>query len=159
MRGAIANGEKIAALRKTAGLTQDELAAGCGCDVKTIRSAERGNRLDLATLRRIAARLSVEYRDIVADIASGRREANIAAAMAFLRAFDARDPDAVAACFCEDGAVLVFADERLPGAGEYRGRNRVRQWAVNCFAAYLAPPVEFGNYRFEAAGELVFARH
>lgn len=158
MRGIIANGSRIVSLRNARGLTQEKLAADCECDVKTIRSTEHSKRVDVATLGRIAARLGVEYREIVAEISPDRREVNVAAAMAFVRAFDARDPDAVSHCFCEDGAVVVFADPRLPGAGEYRGRERVREWARICFAAFLAEPVTAGTYHFEAVGDLVFFR-
>jgi transcriptional regulator with XRE-family HTH domain len=156
MRGVIPSGDRVLSLRKAAGLTQESLAAECDCDVKTVRSAERSKRLDLATLRRIAARLGVDFRDIVADIPADRREANIAAAMASLRAFDARDPDGVAACFTEDGVVVVFADSRLPAAGEYRGRDRVRQWAETCFAAFWAQHYATGNYHVEAVGDRVY---
>jgi transcriptional regulator with XRE-family HTH domain len=155
-RGIVAKGEAIVALRKAAGLTQEKLAAECDSDVKTVRTAERGKPVDVATLRRISARLGIELRELFADNSPDRREANIAVALACLRAFDARDPDAVAAYFREDGTVIVYADPRLPGAGEYRGRKRIRHWAESCFAAYMAPPVAGGKYRVEAAGELVF---
>lgn len=159
MRGILANGEKIAALRLAAGLTQEKLAANCECDVKTLRSAERGKRLDIASLRRIAVGLGVDYHDIVVEVPADRREASVAVAMEFMRAFDARDPDAVADCFCENGAVIVFADPNLPGAGEFRGRERVHEWARACFAAFLAEPVHQGTYFVEAVGDRVFLRH
>lgn len=156
MRGILANRERLVALRKAAGLTQEQLAAECDCDVKTVRTAERGKRVDVATLRRISTRLGAELQEILADSSPDRREANIAAAMTYMRAFDARDPHSVAACFREDGAVVVFADPRLPGTGEYRGRERIRQWAESCFAAFLAPPVEGGTYRVAATDAFVF---
>ena len=65
MRGATANGVKIAELRAAAGLTQEMLASDCACDVKTVRSAERSKRMDIRTLQRIAERLGVRYGVIV----------------------------------------------------------------------------------------------
>jgi len=158
MRGTIANGDKIVALRKVAGLTQEMLAAESGCDVKTLRSAERSQSMDAVTLRRIAGRLGVGYRDIIADIPQDRREANIAAAENYIRAFNARDPDAVAECFREDGAVIVLADPRLPGTGEFRGQGRIREWATMCFKAYLAEQLSEDKYHIDAVGDYVFVR-
>ena len=48
MRGVIANGVKITAFRRAAGLTQEMLAADSSCDTKTVRGAERSKRLDVA---------------------------------------------------------------------------------------------------------------
>jgi len=158
MRGTIANGDKIVALRKVAGLTQEALAAESECDVKTLRSAERSQSMDAATLRRIAARLGVGYRDIIADMPHDRRDVNIAAAERYIRAFNARDPDAVAQCFCEDGAVIVLADPRLPGTGEFRGQERIREWATMCFENYLAEQLNEDKYHINAVGDYVFVR-
>ncbi len=158
MRGVKPKGDRIVSLRKEAGLTQEALAADCDCDVKTIRSTEHSKRVDVATLRRIAVRLGIDFREIVAKVSMDRREANIAAAMAFMRAFDERDPNAVAACFHEDGVLVVFADPRLPAAGEYRGNDRIRQWAESNFAAFRSSQAANGAYHIEAIGDLVYLR-
>ena len=158
MRGVVTNGKKIIALRKAAGLTQEMLSAESGCDTKTIRSAERGKRVDLATLRRIAVRLAVDFREFVADGPPESRQANIEAAERYIRAFNARDPEAVAACFCEDGVVITLADPALPGSGEFRGREQVRRWGAICFATYRAEAITPDMYRADAVGNLVFVQ-
>ena len=158
MRGAISSGEKIVMLRTAAGLTQEELAAQCECDTKTLRSAEHSRRVDLETLRRIARRLGVDFREIVAPTTTQRREANIAAVKRLFHAFNARDPDAVAEAFQIDGVIFVMAHSRLPGSGEFRGRAEIREWAQVCFQAYLAEPVTEDICQVNAEDDLVFVR-
>ena len=158
MRGAIAKGEKITELRTAAGLTQERLATLAQCDVKTLRSAERSKRMDVATLRRIAERLGVDFRDIVAEIPRELREINIAAVERYIRAFNARDPEAVAQSFDEGGVNIVMADPGLPGAGEFRGREQIREWARICFETFRAEQITEEMYQLDAVGDLVFAR-
>jgi uncharacterized protein (TIGR02246 family) len=158
MRGALANGERILALRLAAGLTQERLATDCRCDVKTIRGAERSKRMDAATLRRIADRLGIRFSEVIADDPGRIQDDSIAVVDRFHRAFNTRDPDAVALCFTEDGAVIVYADPRLPGSGEFRGRAQVREWAGACFAAYVADKVDRENREIRAVGNYVFVR-
>jgi transcriptional regulator with XRE-family HTH domain len=158
MRGVVTNGEKILALRNGAGLTQETLAAQAGCDVKTLRRAERSRRVDVATLRRIADYLAVEVRNLIADERADSRAANIVAVERFVGAFDARDPNAVADSFCEDGVVLTLADPSLPGAGEFRGREQIRRWAQVCFETFRTDPITPDNSRIDTIGDLVFLR-
>jgi transcriptional regulator with XRE-family HTH domain len=158
MRGVIANGEKIVALRKRVGLTQEMLAADAGCDVKTLRRAERSQRLDIASLRRIAARLDVTVQDLIAEKYADRREANLAATWRFLQAFNAHDSGGVAESFCEDGVILIMADPAVPGAGEFRGRDQIRRWAEICFTNFRTDPVTPENSRMDVVGDLVFNR-
>jgi transcriptional regulator with XRE-family HTH domain len=89
MRGAVANGPKIVALRTAAGLTQEQLAVDAQCDPKTLRSAERSKRADISTLRRIAGCLGMHFRDIVEETPDDLRASNIAAAESYIRAFNA----------------------------------------------------------------------
>jgi transcriptional regulator with XRE-family HTH domain len=158
MRGVVANGKKITALRMAAGLTQELLAADSCCDTKTLRSAEHSHRMDVATLRRIAQGLGVDVCEIISAAPSDVRDANIAAAERFLRAFNARRPDAVADSFCEDGVIVTLADPALPGTGEFRGREQIRRWAETCFETFRADPVTQDNARIDAAGDFVFVR-
>jgi transcriptional regulator with XRE-family HTH domain len=158
IRGAIPRGDLVVRLRKLAGLTQEILAAECDCDVKTIRSAEHSKRLDVATLRRIAVRLGVECRDLVDDESRNGSNAHIAAVERWIAAFNARDAEAVARCFGEDGVINVLADPALPGAGEFRGVARITTWARICFATYLAELITPSMYQLDAVGDFVFVR-
>jgi hypothetical protein len=54
--------------------------------------------------------------------------------------------------------VIVMADPELPGAGEFRGQTRIREWARICFATYLAEQVTEEMYHADAVGEFVFIR-
>ena len=66
MRGVTANGEVIRAERIARGLTQEKLATLAGLDVKTVRKAEHGKRLDATTLAHIAKALRVELSRLIA---------------------------------------------------------------------------------------------
>jgi DNA-binding transcriptional regulator YiaG len=46
MRGVPTNGTLIRTLRQSLALTQEELATIASCDVKTVRKAEQGKRLE-----------------------------------------------------------------------------------------------------------------
>ena len=50
MRGKPVHGDRIHNLRKAHGMTQEQLADSAGLDVKTVRKAEQGRRLDLGTI-------------------------------------------------------------------------------------------------------------
>lgn len=47
------------------GLTQEQLAALADVDVKTVRKAEQGKRLDLGTLTRLAFALDTELNRVI----------------------------------------------------------------------------------------------
>lgn len=161
MRGVIANGEQIMALRKAAGLTQEMLAIDSGCDTKTVRGAEHSKRVDVATLRRIANRLGVDLREIMSGAVREREGSNITIAENWIRACNARDPDALADRFTENGIVIVLADRSLPGAGEFRGKERISQWAqigFEAFLTFLTEPLTEAMHQADAAGDFVFVR-
>ena len=158
MRGAIPKGDKVLRLRRAAGLTQEALAAESDSDVKTIRNAEHSKRVDVATLRRIAARLGVEYREVLTEDSPTQRDARVAAAERWIAAFNARDKDAIVQCFDEQGKVIVLADPALPGTGEYRGCEQIRHWAEVCFATFLTEPITPSMYEVDAVGDYVFVR-
>lgn len=68
------SGERVLALRKNRGLTQDQLARIARVSDVTIRNIERGvsNRVQLATARKLAAALQCDPQDIseVVEVAS-----------------------------------------------------------------------------------------
>ena len=65
MHGIPTNGEMVRSLRKRRAWTQEQLATVCDCSVRTIRSAERGRRLNVETLNQIAAVLEVPMTSLV----------------------------------------------------------------------------------------------
>jgi len=62
MRGIETDGARIRNLRKARGWTQEELAAAVPCSVRTVRNAERSQRIDLATLSQISSALARTFR-------------------------------------------------------------------------------------------------
>jgi transcriptional regulator with XRE-family HTH domain len=65
MRGALANGKEFLLARTKLGLTQDQLAVLADVDVKTVRKAEHGKRLDLGTLTRLAHALKTDLQQLL----------------------------------------------------------------------------------------------
>jgi transcriptional regulator with XRE-family HTH domain len=160
MRGVIPDGSKLRDLRRSAGWTQEQLASLAECDVKTLRAAEQSRRVDLSTLTQLAARLGLSSRELLREPGSSEvpAEAAIAAVQQFHLAFGSRDPEAVADCFLPDGIVTTMAHPGLPGAGEFRGRTRIHEWASTCFEAYRTDPVTEENSELSVAGDRVFVR-
>ena len=158
MRGVTVAGKAIRALRKTRGWTQEVLAVRSGCDVKTIRAAEKSKRIYVSTLERIADALGVDCHEVVAAVDLQQTQASVQIAWRWIAAFNSRDAEAVTSYFHEDGEVMVFADRSMPGAGEFRGRKRVHQWATICFEAFHAEPVTPEICRVDGIGDRVFVR-
>ncbi len=67
MRGLAVNGRELHRRRCERGLTQDALAHLASCNVKTVRNAERGRRVDAATVKRIADAVGLPLAAIVLD--------------------------------------------------------------------------------------------
>lgn len=64
-KGTIANGAVITAARKARGLSQEQLAAKVGCDVRTLRSAEKSGKVKISTLAEIGAALSLSVSQLL----------------------------------------------------------------------------------------------
>ena len=64
LRSVVADGEKIRALRKQQGLTQEALAHKAGLSQKTIATSEKSQAMDLNTVTRIADALGVGYDEV-----------------------------------------------------------------------------------------------
>src|SRR5690242_1201792 len=59
--------DKIKALRRDHGLTQEDLAAKSGCGLATIQRAESGKRLSPDSIASIAAAFGIEATDLTVD--------------------------------------------------------------------------------------------
>ncbi|MCA9204315.1 MAG: helix-turn-helix transcriptional regulator [Planctomycetales bacterium] len=64
MRGATANAKSAVKARQSLGLTQEELARLADVDVKTVRKAEHGGRLDLDTFTKLAFALQTDLNQL-----------------------------------------------------------------------------------------------
>src|SRR5262245_52335069 len=99
MRGALADGQRVTATRVARGHTQEQLAALAELDVKTVRKAEQGKRLDIETLSRLAAALDVELNRLVRAGGTHAEGAAREVVMRWPALWDAQDADAMLALY------------------------------------------------------------
>ena len=123
MRGQTPHGTRIRRLRKTLGLTQEGLASNANCDVKTVRNAEAGRRLDLSTLNRIAAALSVEVGELLLDSIDQHREW----VEHWIDAFNSRHVKQLLAFYREDATLSLPSKIAFPGSGTHRGHQEIER--------------------------------
>lgn len=128
MRGVVVRGAELRTVRTQQGLTQAELANRSGVDVKTVRKAEQGKRLDLAPLSRLAEALQIEVgRLILSDGNEAALQARQhATLMNYLRAFDAFDIDGVLNAFHDDAVLEIAGGPNIPFGGVAQGREAIR---------------------------------
>jgi transcriptional regulator with XRE-family HTH domain len=111
MRGTLANSEELQLARLRCGLTQEELATLADLDVKTVRKAEHGLRLDLDTLTRLAYALECDLSQLIRPVRSetDRQITWRDAVMRWHRAWDAHDMESLLSVY-DDNAIM-----HLPG--------------------------------------------
>ncbi len=127
MRGAFADGALLRSDRIRCGLTQEELADLAGLDVKTVRKAERGGRLDLSTLGRLADVLETETGRLVrwglqvADLRARRHNE----LRRWFEAWDAHDRDGVLAIYHEKATLRLPGGPTIPIHGIFHGKAEI----------------------------------
>src|SRR5688572_8499791 len=159
MRGVRANGDLIRHLRLLEGMAQEALAAAASCDVKTIRKSEKGDRLDIVTVKRIAQGLGAEFGEIVTQIdeADAVERPNVRVVREWLSAFDQRDPKAIAGLFRDDGVVRLPGTPLLRGTGIFEGKREITTQIELAFEMFVVAP-DFSQRAVVAAeGNHVFA--
>lgn len=129
MRGVFVDGAGIRSVRIDRGLTQEELAGLAELDVKTVRKAERGGRLDLSTLDQLARALETATsrlvrRDLVETGLQARRHEVV---HRWRVAWDARDADAVLAVYHEGATLRLPGGPPIPFYGTIRGKDEIRR--------------------------------
>jgi transcriptional regulator with XRE-family HTH domain len=157
MRGAIADGDWIRATRISRGLTQEQLAVRADLDVKTVRKAEQGKRLDAGTLARLALALGVNVQSLV------RRAEDVSAAQAARRrvverwqaAWDARDIDAIMALFHEHAELHLPGGPQIPFSGVHRGKESIRRANELAWATAQTVPQQPEDYSLIVSGDSV----
>lgn len=158
MRGATADGETIRRLRKAQALTQEDLAASVGCDVKTVRRAEHSRNVDLYTLGRVAAVLDVPFHEIVnGHDARASQQARLDVVHRYRRAFNERDSDAMLDCCHDDIVMRLPGAPDVPFAGEFRGKEEAARMHELVFASAQTEAITPENMSFFADGDVVFA--
>jgi transcriptional regulator with XRE-family HTH domain len=157
MRGALANGDQLQAARASRGLTQEQLAALADVDVKTVRKAEQGKRLDLGTLTRLAFALDVELNQIIrpsrseTEIQIRRRDV----VMRWHRAWDARDMNALLTLFHEHAIMQMPGGLNIPIGGTFRGKAEIRRLHEMAWSICETEPVPPEDFSLLVADDTV----
>jgi transcriptional regulator with XRE-family HTH domain len=159
MRGVLANGDLIRHVRNLKGMTQEALAAAAPCDVKTIRKAEKGDRLDIVTVKRISRALGAEFGEVVTvfDKADAVERPNVRVVRDWLSAFDSRDPRAIAGLFWNDGVVRLPGTPLLRGTGIFEGKREITRQIEMAFEMFAVAPYFSQGSVVAAEGNHVFA--
>jgi transcriptional regulator with XRE-family HTH domain len=149
MRGVNFNGSRLRSVRALRGLTQEQLAASADVDVKTVRKAERGGRVDIATLSRLAHALDIRVEQLVRE---AEPEASPARQVVerWLAAWDAQDGDLLMSLYREDAIMYLPGASHIPFGGVFRGASQIRQANETAWATCRTVP-----YRSEEVSLLV----
>jgi transcriptional regulator with XRE-family HTH domain len=127
MRGVLVKGEELLAARKRLGFTQDGLAQAARIDTKTIRKAERGERIDVQPLTRLAQTLGVELATlIVAEdsspvMAKKRREVFLC----WHSAWNDLDIERVLSVYHDDAVLHLPGAPMIPFGGDHCGKAEI----------------------------------
>ncbi len=125
-RGTLTNGEKIISSRKSLGLTQEQLAAKADIDVKTIRNAESGKRLDLSTIQRVARCLLIPWEELLQEShqvdAKTCKEIIKKWRLAWIR----QDVHMILGLYAPSASLIVAGAPIIPFAGEHQGRDTIQ---------------------------------
>lgn len=148
MRGAEANGSELQTARLGRGLTQEQLAALAGVDVKTVRKAEQGKRLDLDTLTRLAFALQTELQRLLVlspsetELQIRRRDA----VLRWQRAWDEQSHERVLQEFHEDAVLRLPGVGNIPFSGVFRGKEEIRRAHETAWATCRTEPVPADDF-------------
>ena len=157
MRGLETDGKAIRELRRQRGTTQEQLAALANIDVKTLRKAEGGGRLDLPIVGRIAEALQVNLSQIAAS-AGGKdvQDQNMQTVRSWNDAFFARDLELAMSFHHPEVELIIPNSEGLPGGGNFRGIEEMRRHLTEVFAAL--DEYQLFGMQIHAVEDFVFLR-
>ncbi|MCA9049588.1 MAG: helix-turn-helix transcriptional regulator, partial [Planctomycetaceae bacterium] len=122
------NGPQLASLRKSGGLTQDELAHEARLSVRVIRKAEKSGNIRFSTLSAIAEALRTHG----ADAAAERLCCDpVTIAQQFVEAYrrhEEKMTDHIRHLLCPDLDVFVAGDpSQIPFAGTFHGPDGLQE--------------------------------
>jgi transcriptional regulator with XRE-family HTH domain len=148
MRGAQANGEQIQAVRLARGLTQEQLASVAAVDVRTIRKAERGQRVDLGTMTRISFSLDIDVGSLIVRTRSPE-ELEIRRRDAMRRwhdGWEAHDIQTLLNLYHDDAVVHLPGAPDIPFAGTHRGKEAIRRAHETAWRTCKTEPMFQGDF-------------
>jgi transcriptional regulator with XRE-family HTH domain len=156
----LANGPAIRRLRRAQGYNQTTFANAVGCDEKTVRNAEAGNRIHAHTLQRFAVVLAVDPSAIM--IISGNSnealEGRLVAIRRWRDAFDRRAVDEIMQTYTTDAQVQLRGLDVDQGSLDVSGNE-----AIGTLFGYLFNQFRFAKWpelrtRLDVSKEFVFLR-
>ena len=158
MRGLTANSAAIRQLRKAKAWTQEDLAAACRCSSRTIRNAERGDRIDTSIVAVIAERLETSIATITESMAAdpSPTQQNVKIVQEWLGAFMAADIQRIAPLHHPETTLELPGTEGMPGGGHFAGHEQVRDHLLEVFSIF--EPLLAADEEFDAVDNLVFHR-
>ncbi len=129
MRGVKVNGEALLSARQRAGFTQVALALAADVDAKTIRKAERGERIDMLPLTRLAKALDIAPGALIeagdADTTLQKRYREVVET--WNRVWDVQDMEGAMALYHDDAVLRLPGKPVIPFGGEHRGKAAIRR--------------------------------
>lgn len=157
MRGALADGERIRRERLAQGLTQEQLAASADVDVKTVRKAEQGRRLDVETLTSLARVLGVAPPTLMTEIPSEGdiQRIRLQAVERWIRCWDQRDIAGLMELYYDEAVLLLPGSTGLPFGGRFEGLEAIRRANELAWQAVPTDPVKPGDYSLVADDDTV----
>ncbi|MGC3967400.1 MAG: nuclear transport factor 2 family protein [Pirellulales bacterium] len=142
-RGAAVNSAKLIDAHTRLGLHQKGLSELARIDVKTVRKAERGQRIDIAPLTRLAYALNVDLRELVRpdldDDGWDVRGRDLI--LKWNRLWEAHDLEGVLALYHDDAVFSIPGAENLPFSGSHRGKEQLRKLHVDTWATMRYEPI------------------
>lgn len=160
MRGVALNGGTLRQFRRAQGLTQESLADFVGCDIKTIRNAEKGRNLDAATVRRIGEAVGLPLETIILQEDDALRTAadNVQLVRDWQTSWNNGDVEALIRFYDIDAAVVIPGTGDVLARGAIRGADAIRRHLVASIEAFQTEKLTPDRYRLDAVGDFVFVR-
>jgi transcriptional regulator with XRE-family HTH domain len=157
MRGVLVCGEQFRNARIQRGLTQESLAERADLDVKTVRNAEAGKRVDLETLGRLAVALGANPSQFIGpgEAAAGLQDRRRDVVHHWLRAWDARDGGTLEALYHDDATMRLPGGPTIPFGGIYRGKAEIRRAHEIAWSTCRTEPIREGDLTFLVSEDVV----
>lgn len=157
MRGVHANGKQIKAARVVRGWTQEQLAASAGVDAKTVRKAERDQRLDIGTLTKLGFALELNVSALIipnpspTELEIRRRDA----ILRWHRAWDAQDIEGLLSVYDDSAVLRLPGGPDIPFAGVHSGKEAIRRVHEIAWSTCETDPVSSEDFNLLASDNSV----
>ena len=158
MRGIETKGDVIRQARISLGWTQEELAHQSGCAARTVRSAEKNQRLDLETVNLISAALALPISEIANSPATSDelQKSHIEIVLDWQDANEAADIERILAFHSADTILELPDTANMPAGGDFDGIDQLRNHLTELFTVFRIKSV--ADVNIDACGQLVFHR-